>query len=433
MKLSMSFAAGLALSLVACSDGKPPAPPAAAAAPAPAAPAATATALPKGETTYYFGANPARTKVIFESKTNVTNILGQTNLCSGSATIDFDKGAGSCHLVIPTLSLNSGMDDRDRAMHGKVWLDSKVNKTIEFKSKKATFVQPATWKIDGDFLFRGVTVPLSIEAEVKQVPPSIGQKLGDGAWIRVRTAFKVDITQHGIKIDKSAQFTVEPVWNVGIELFATTVKPADAAVPVEAVEPDEVKVVRVPKLKPDGLPGTHFEFGKKPQLTTLRATSEAPIETIVAQINASHGYVGIDKEKGLAGLRFHIPVGQIKTGIPLRDEHLRGETWLDEKKFPMIGFESTKATKKDDKTWTVEGTFTMRGVGKPLKLDVAVADIAADEVKKANWGEKPGVRVTGDFKLKLSDHGVKNPDPTKINDELSVSIFLVGLLADEKQ
>jgi polyisoprenoid-binding protein YceI len=428
MKPLISFAACLALAAAgsACSEK-------AAAAQLMAGPLLSApTPHPKGETTYYFGANPARTKVIFESKTNVTNILGQTNLCSGSATIDFDASAGKCHLVIPTLSLNSGMDDRDRAMHGKAWLDSKVNKTIEFKSTKATFVQPSMWKVDGEFTFRGVTQPLTIEAEVKQVPPSIGAKLGDGAWIRVKTNFKVDITQHGIKIDKSAQFTVEPIWNVAIELFATTVKPADAPAPVEAADPEEIKVVKVPKLKPDGLPGTIYEFGKKPQLTTLRATSEAPIETIVASINASHGFVGIDKEKGVAGLRFHIPVAQLKTGIPLRDEHLRGETWLDEKKFPMIAFESVKATKKDDKTWAVEGTFTMRGVAKPLALDVAVADIAAEEVKKANWGERPGVRVTGDFKIKLSDFGVKNPDPTKINDNLSVSIFLVALLAEEK-
>lgn len=427
MKLMIPFALVLALSL---SDLHKPGLKASASS-APAA-AAALTAHPKGEATYYFGANPARTKITFESKTNVTNILGQTNLCSGSVTLDPDKGTGHCHLIVPTASLNSGMDDRDRAMHGKAWLDSKTNKTIEFKSKSATFAAPSTWKVDGDFLFRGVTQPLSIEAEVKQVPPTIGQKLGEGAWVRVKTSFKVDITKHGIMIDKSAQFTVEPIWTIAIELFATTAKPADAPMPVVSGdgEEDPVRVARFEKLKPDGLPGTIYEFGKKPQLTTLRATSEAPIETIVTQINASHGYVGIDREKGVAALRFHIPVAQLKTGIPQRDEHLRGETWLDAKNHKMIVFESTKATKKDDKTWTVEGTFTMRGVAKPLTLDVTVADIPAEEVKKANWGEKPGVRVTGDFKLKLSDFGIKNPDPTKVNDTLAVSVFLVALLAD---
>lgn len=395
--------------------------------------ASALTAHPKGETTYYFGASPARTKITFESKTNVTNILGSTNLCSGSVTVDFEKGSGTCHLIVPTLSLNSGMDDRDRAMHGKVWLDSKVNKTIEFKSKSAAFTAPSAWKIDGDFLLRGVSKPKSIEAEVKQVPPSIGQKLGEGAWIRVKTSFPVDITEHDIKIDKSAQFTVEPIWTVSIELFATTAKPADAPA-VEEAPDDGPVVVRVPKLKPDGLPGTLYEFGKKPQLTTLRATSIAPIETIITSINASHGFVGIDKEKGVAGVRLHIPVAQLKTGIKLRDEHLRGADWLDEKAHKMIVFESSKATKKDDKTWTVEGNLTLKGISKPLTMDVAVTEIPAEDIKKANWGERPGVRCTGDFTIKLGDYGIKIPEAAggKVSESLAVNIFLVGLLAEEK-
>lgn len=426
MRLLIPFAACLALCLSDLAKSELRASTSAAEA------AAGLTAHPKGETTYFFGANPARTKITFESKTNVTNILGQSNLCTGSMTVDFDAKTGRCHLIVPTLSLNSGMDDRDRAMHGKVWLDSKTNKTIEFKSTAASLTAPNTWKVDGDFLFRGVTVPLSIEAEVKQVPPSIGQKLGEGAWVRVKTTFKVDITKHGITIDKSAQFTVEPIWNVAIELFATTVKPADAPEPEGPGE--EGVVVRVPKLKADGLPGTVFELGKKPQLTTLRAVSETPIETIITKISAIHGMIGIDKDKGVGGVRLHVPVAQLKTGIPSRDEHLRGETWLDEKAHKYILFESTKATKKDDKTWTVDGTFTMRGVAKPLSLTLTVHDVPAEEVKKANWGELPGLRVTGDFTLKLSDFGIKIHESAvgKVNDTLSVSLFLIGLLAEAK-
>jgi polyisoprenoid-binding protein YceI len=426
MKLMIAFALCLAVTLSEIPRSE------VMASTSPAAAAAGLTAHPKGETTYHFGANPAHTKIQFESKTNVTNILGQSNLCSGSATIDFDAGKGACHLIVPTLSLNSGMEDRDRAMHGKVWLDSKTHKTIEFKSTAATSSAPNTWKVDGDFLFRGVSKPLSIEAEVRKVPPSIGQKLGEGAWIRVKTSFKVDIAQHGIVIDKSAQFTVEPIWTVSIELFASTVKPGDVPAPVAAEDEDVVRVVRVPKLSTEGLPGVKYEFGKKPQLTTLRATSVTTIETITIQINASHGFVGIDKEKGVAAGRVHVPVAQLKTGIKLRDEHLQGPDWLDANTHKMIAVEIAKATKKDGKTWALEGTFTLRGVAKPLVMDVEVADVPAEEIKKANWGEKPGVRITGDFKIKLSDHGIKISEQAvgKVNDEVSVSIFLIGLLAD---
>ncbi len=400
-----------------------------------AGPVAGPTATPKGEATYYFGASPTRTRIKFESKTNVTNILGQSNVCTGSATIDFDAGKGSCHLIVPTLSLNSGMDDRDRAMHGRVWLDAKTNPTVEFKSTSASVKSPGLWKIDCKFLFRGVWQDMSVEAEVSQTPPDVGQDLGPGAWIRVRTAFKVDIAEHGIVIDKSAQFTVEPIWTVTLVLDATTAKPAGAAAPLPdpSAEDDGPKIVRFPKLSSDGLPGVKYEFGKKPQLTTLRAVSETPAEEITTVINAIHGFVGVDREKGLAAARLHIPVAQLKTGIKLRDEHLQGPDWLDAKAHPMILVETTKATRKDAKTWAVEGTFKMRGVAKPLQVDLTVEDLPAEDVKKANWGDKPGVRITGGFKIKLSDHGIKVPQPAvgKVNDTVSITLFLIGLLSEQ--
>jgi polyisoprenoid-binding protein YceI len=398
-------------------------------------PAGAPTDHPKGLANYYFGANPARTRISFESKTNVTNILGQSNDCTGSAAIDFDAGKGSCHLVVRTLSLNSGMDDRDRAMHGRVWLDAKANPTIEFKSTSATPKGDDLWKIDGEFLFRGVKRPLSVEAEVSKTPPDIGKYLGAGAWIRVRTSFKIDITQHGITIDKSAQFTVEPVWTVTIDLDATTTAPAGApaALPDPSAEDDGPKIVRVPRLTSDGLPGLKYEFGKKPQLTTLRAVSETPAEIITTTINAIHGFVGLDKEKGLAGARLHIPVAQLKTGIKERDEHLRGPDWLDAKTHPMIYFETTKAVRKDPKTWAVEGTFKMKGVSKPVAVDLTIEDLPAEDVKKANWGDKPGLRITGGFAIKLSDYGIAVPQPAvgKVSDTLKITLFIIGLLSEQ--
>ncbi len=429
MRLMLPFAACLALSL-----SELPRPRLAAAVPPAPVAASPLTPPPKGPTTYYFGAHTSRTRVTFESKTNVTNIFGQSNLCSGSATVDFDAKSGSCHLVIPSASLNSGMDDRDRAMYGKAWLDVKTHPTIEFKSTQAAFLQGNAWTIKGDFLFRGVSKELSVEADVRQVPASIGQKLGEGAWIRVKTGFKVDIREHGITIDKSAQFTVEPIWTINVELFATTAKPADVPAPVAAPEEEEIKIVRVPKLPSDGLPGAKYEFGKKVQLTTLVATSRTQIETILTTCTSIHGFIGYDKEGGLAATRLHIPVAQLKTGDKARDEHLRSAGWLDEKSHKMIAFESRKTSKKDAKTWSVEGTFTLKGVPKPLTLDVTVQEIPAETMKAANWGDKPGLRVEGDFQVKLSDFGVKISEPAtgKVNDTLDVHVFLIALLSDEK-
>jgi polyisoprenoid-binding protein YceI len=426
------------LGLSACDAGSTPAfGPAAPAAPA-AAPA-PAEAAPEGEITYYFGTSDARTTITFESRTEITNILGKTTKVDGSATIDFGKGTGRCHLRVPTLSLKTGMDDRDRAMYGKSWLDAKQFPWIEFKADKAQIVRPSVWRVDGKFTLHGVTRDLSVEVEVKPVPDLLGKHLGEGRWVRVRTPapFKIRLEDFGIQIPDSAVATVEPVWNVALQLFGTTAKPAAptavADLPSSAEDEDmPVRVARVPKVSEEGISGTRYVFGLKPQLTTLKAESVTELENVTAVTTALSGIAGVDREKGAAVVRFRTLVASLKTGIDLRDEHLRGSDWLDAAKHPHIEFESTRATRKDDKTWTVEGKFTLHGQTRPLTLDVEVVEIPAELVKKAHWGDKAGLRCAGQFKVKLSDYGVKIPSAAvaKVSDVWTVSFSLVGLLSD---
>ena len=178
----------------------------------------------------------------------------------------------------------------------------------------------------------------------------------------------------------------------------------------------------------DGIAGKRYVMGKKPQLTTLVATSVTDIENITAQTSAIHGFVGIDGDKG--SVRLRVPAAQLKTGIALQEEHLRGPQWLDTANHPDILFESTKAMKKDGKVWSVEGNFTLHGVTKPLALDLEVTEISAEDIKKANWGEKPGVRCEGAFKIKLSDFGIKIPEAAvaKVSDQVSIRLVILALL-----
>jgi polyisoprenoid-binding protein YceI len=128
-------------------------------------------------------------------------------------------------------------------------------------------------------------------------------------------------------------------------------------------------------------------------------------------------------------VRLAVPVDSLRTGNDLRDEHLRSAGWLDAAQFKTIEFESTKAVKKDDKNWTVEGNFTMHGVKKPITVDVVLREIPLDLIQKAHWGETPGLGFASKFKLKLSDFGVKIPEvaAAKVSNELTISIDLVAL------
>ena len=144
------------LALLAACDNKPPAtsttPPPSSAAAAPSPAAAPAADAPKGETTYYFGVRETHTNITFQSKNDLTDILGATHHIVGNAAINFEAGSGRCELSVPAVTLNSGMADRDNAMRSATWLNVKQFPNIEFKADKATLTdKPNGWTIDGKF------------------------------------------------------------------------------------------------------------------------------------------------------------------------------------------------------------------------------------------------------------------------------------------
>ena len=428
--------AALLAALAAC-DNKPAAPTTTSTAPAggsaaPAAAAPGSSAAPGGDTTYYFGVRESHTNITFQSKNDLTDILGTTHNVVGSATINFEAGTGTCELSVPSVTLNSGMSDRDNAMRSATWLDVKKYPNIEFKGEKASIVEkPNIWKIDGKFTLRGVTKDLSITAKVRPLPAAVGQKLGfgDGPVLKVETQFKVKLADYGIEIPATAVATVQPEIAIGIDIWGSTVKPAALVIKSPDAEEGPVKRTWKPKVSADGIEGTIYVLGKKPQLATMTAQSDAELEKITAKTSVVVGYVGVDKAKGIGKVRLAIPADELDTGIALRNEHLRGSDWLDTAKFKTIEFESTKATKKDDKTWTVDGDFTLHGVKKPITVEVLIREIPLELIEKAHWGETPGLGFATKFKIKLSDFGVKVPQQAiaKVSDELAISIDLVGL------
>ncbi|HZE95753.1 MAG TPA: YceI family protein [Planctomycetota bacterium] len=422
----------LGLALLAACDNKPSTPPVAVDTGAVGTPPAAAAETPKGESTYYFGIRESHTNITFQSKNDLTDILGASRNVVGSATIDFAASSGKCDLSVPAATLNSGMADRDRAMMGPTWLNVKQFANIEFKSEKATLTdKPNGWTIAGKFTLRGVTKDLTVTAEVRPLGADYGKKLGfgDGPVVKVKTAFKVKLADYGIEIPATAVATVQPEISITIDMWGSTVKPAAYVAKAPADDEAPVKVAPKPKVSDEGIEGVKYVFGKKEQLAQMTAVSETDVETITTNTKAVAGVLGFDKAKGTGMVRLAVPVDQLRTGIDLRDQHLRSAGWLDAAQFKTIEFESTKATKKDDKNWTVEGNFTMHGVKKPITVDVVLREIPLELIKSSHWGETPGLGFTSNFKVKLSDFGVKIPEQAaaKVSDELKISINLVAL------
>ena len=90
----------------------------------------------------------------------------------------------------------------------------------------------------------------------------------------------------------------------------------------------------------------------------------------------------------------------INTNNLQRDEHLRNSDFFEVAQFPEALFESTKIEKLDNENYRVHGNLKLKGISKPVVLDVEYSGITKDP-----WGgERRGFTVNG--RINRSDWGV---------------------------
>jgi polyisoprenoid-binding protein YceI len=106
---------------------------------------------------------------------------------------------------------------------------------------------------------------------------------------------------------------------------------------------------------------THVGFSVKHMMVT----------TVRGQFRSYRGTLRLDA-KDFARSKFEgeIDVASIDTGNVDRDNHLRTNDFFDAANHPKITFKSTRIEPKSDAEYTVHGDLTIRGVTKPVALDV---------------------------------------------------------------
>ena len=167
-----------------------------------------------------------------------------------------------------------------------------------------------------------------------------------------------------------------------------------------------------------------YHFGVSEQSTNITFESETDFETILGSTREIKGTAVVDLEQGLASTTIEVPVASLRTGINLRDEHLRSKAWLDAKSHPSISFASSRARKVDNNRWEVSGTFSMHGQSRELTTIVDVRTIPAEVAKSAGLGKGEWIRITAPFEVKLSDFGVEIPKKPaqRVNDAWKIRV-----------
>lgn len=98
-------------------------------------------------------------------------------------------------------------------------------------------------------------------------------------------------------------------------------------------------------------------------------------------------------------INFSADVNSITTGNEQRDGHLKSADFFDAANHPTLDFVSTKVEKADD-GYKVHGNLTLRGVTKPVALNVEFGGTAKDPY--GNF--KAGFEVSG--KINRSEFGL---------------------------
>ena len=118
-------------------------------------------------------------------------------------------------------------------------------------------------------------------------------------------------------------------------------------------------------------------------------------------------------------------MASVSTNQEQRDTHLRTADFFEVEKHPQFQFKSTRIEKAGDGTFALYGDLTLKGITKPVQLNVEFNGIAKDP-----WGnQKAGFLITGrinrsewgvNFNGVLETGGVMLSDEIKINSEIQM-------------
>jgi polyisoprenoid-binding protein YceI len=156
----------------------------------------------------------------------------------------------------------------------------------------------------------------------------------------------------------------------------------------------------------------------------IRFTSDAPLETIRGTSSVVTGSFSLDpNDLSSARGTLQVPVASLRTGVDLRDEHLRGDDWLDAERHPNGTFEITRmegASRLEANRSVrlrIHGRFTIHGVTRNVVANARVRLVP---------GGSPRIEAQASFTIQLTDYGVSVPLPVrlKVSNEIQIEVTL---------
>lgn len=128
-----------------------------------------------------------------------------------------------------------------------------------------------------------------------------------------------------------------------------------------------------------------------------------------------------EKKAELKSIDVKIETSSVNTDNAKRDEHLVSDDFFQVKKFPEMTFKSDKVEAKDGKPVKVHGNLTIKGVSKPVTLDVEYRGSIVDPWKNEKVGFSASTKINRkDFGLNWNQNLDKGG--VAVSDEVTITI-----------
>jgi polyisoprenoid-binding protein YceI len=131
------------------------------------------------------------------------------------------------------------------------------------------------------------------------------------------------------------------------------------------------------------------------------------------RFNKTQGTITLDPAAKTGSAEVVIETASVSTGVDKLDEHLRGEDFFDSGKTPQMVFKSSDFVFDRDRVRQARGTLTIRGVTKPVTLEITHFKCGVNEMIKR---KVCGADMTAT--IKRSDFGMKYGLPVLADDVL---------------
>ena len=118
-----------------------------------------------------------------------------------------------------------------------------------------------------------------------------------------------------------------------------------------------------------------------------------------------------------------LPISGISALAADFHDHLSGADWFDAAKFPAATFKSTRVQAAGTNRFTVDGDLTVKGVSKPVTLDVTLNGAGEHPMRKV-----PAIGFDAATTLKRSDFGLGGYAPA-VSDEVKIHITTEAFVA----